>query len=105
MATHPRKPNPARSVADALQHLPPDCDRETWVALGMVVKDALGDAGFDVWDDWGKGADSYRAQDALSAWKSFKPGKVTAGTLFHLAKQAGWKSEGGALPPLPPPRR
>lgn len=97
--------DPAATVADALNHLPPDCDRETWVLLGMAAKDALGDGGFDVWDRWSQGADSYRAQDALSAWRSFKPGKVTAGTLFHLARQAGWKPEGGAVqaPPRPAP--
>lgn len=106
----PHRPDldPVGTVADALRYLPPDCDRETWVTLGMAVKSALGDAGFDVWDQWSQGADSYRAKDARDAWKSFKDhGKVTAGTLFHLAGRAGWpgrRGQGGAALPPPPPR-
>ncbi len=97
--------NPADAVTDALRYLSPDCDRETWVTLGMAVKAALGDAGFDLWDAWSQGADSYRAKDARDAWKSFKTDdRVTAGTLFHLAKQAGWRTLGGVRLPPPPMR-
>jgi putative DNA primase/helicase len=97
-------PDPAGTVADALRFLSPDCDRDTWVLLGMAVKAALGGQGFAVWDQWSQGSDRYRARDARDAWKSFKPeGRVTAGTLFHLAKQAGWRGRDGAFPKFPPP--
>ena len=97
--------DPAGTVAGALRFLSPHCDRESWVLLGMAVKAALGDSGFAVWDAWSQGGKSYRAKDAQAAWKSFKAdGRVTAGTLFHLAKQAGWTPDGSQLPPLLPPR-
>lgn len=103
-AAHPHQQDPAAAVADALRHLSPDCDRETWVTLGMAVKAALGEAGFDLWDGWSQGADSYRAKDARDAWKSFKAdGRVTAGTLFHRAREAGWRAPGGVHLPPPPP--
>jgi putative DNA primase/helicase len=96
--------DPAGTVAGALGFLSPDCDRESWVLLGMAVKAALGDSGFTVWDAWSQGGKTYRAKDAQAAWKSFKAdGRVTAGTLFHLAKQAGWAPDGSRLPPIPPP--
>jgi putative DNA primase/helicase len=97
--------DPATPITDALRYLSPDCDRETWILLGMAVKSALGDAGFPIWDGWSQGGDTYRAKDAQAAWRSFKAdGKIGVGTLYHLAKQAGWKAPGGALPPLPAPK-
>src|SRR5689334_22846370 len=39
-------------VRDALSFLDPDCDRAMWVQIGMCIKNGLGDAGFDIWDQW-----------------------------------------------------
>lgn len=95
--------DPAAVVADALGFIPPGCDRETWVAVGMAVKAALGEGGFALWDAWSQGADCYRPKDALSAWKSFKAdGKTGAGTLFYFAKRGGWTPQGRGLPALAP---
>jgi len=91
------------TVADALRWLSPDCDRETWIQIGMAVKAALGDDGFGLWDEWSQGADCYRPKDALAAWRSFKPGKVGPGTLFHHARVAGWNPQNGAIPHRPMP--
>ncbi|QFY44635.1 toprim domain-containing protein [Candidatus Methylospira mobilis] len=99
-----RTQDPITTMAAALGWLSPDCDRSTWVRIGMSIKAALGDAGFDIWDSWSQGADSYRQDDARAAWRSFRTdGKVQAGTLFHMALQAGWEPNGEAVPTLPPP--
>lgn len=78
-------------IEDALSHLSPDCDRETWVKIGQAIHAALDADGFDVWDQWSRGGSSYKAGDAKDVWKSFRPGGgIGIGTLFHYAKEAGW---------------
>jgi putative DNA primase/helicase len=78
-------------IEDAISHISPDCDRETWVKIGQAIHAALDVDGFDVWDQWSRGGSSYKAGDARDVWKSFKPGGgIGIGTLFHLAKEVGW---------------
>lgn len=85
----------------ALAFIPAD-HRETWVQMGMAVKSELGDAGFDIWDDWSQTAANYNAQAARAVWKSCKgSGGVTAGTLFHEARANGWKDDDKHSKPSP----
>lgn len=75
---------------DALQAIPPDCDRETWVKVGMSAQAAGVD--FDTFDTWSAGAGNYDSRAARDTWRSFKPGKgVGAGTLFRMAAEHGWR--------------
>jgi len=86
-------------IREALTYIPSD-DRDTWLKIGMAIKSELGDDGFSLWDYWSQSADSYKESDARSVWRSIKNGSTGIGTLFHLAKQHGWKQ--GNLPnPLP----
>jgi putative DNA primase/helicase len=39
------------SIRAALAHIPAH-DRELWVRIGMAIKSALGEDGFQVWDQW-----------------------------------------------------
>jgi putative DNA primase/helicase len=81
-------------IGEALAFIDPT-DRETWLKTAMAVKSEVGEAGFDVWDGWSQGAESYRAADARDVWRSCKPnGGIGAGTLFHLAKSHGWQDAG-----------
>lgn len=67
-------------------------DRATWVKIGMAIHSELGESGFDLWDTWSQSADSYKTRDARTVWKSFKSGGATTiGSLFHEAKQQGWR--------------
>jgi len=85
-------PVDADRVRDALSFLDPSCDRHQWVQVGMCIKNELGDAGFDVWDQWSRESDKYNQKDAASTWKSIKAeGKRTIASLFGWAKEAGWK--------------
>ena len=68
----------------------PATDREVWVTMAMAVKSEMGDAGFDLWDQWSQTADNYNAQAARSVWRSCRGSGVTLGTLFHEAKCNGW---------------
>lgn len=69
----------------------PNNDRDTWLEIGMALHSELGESGFPLWDDWSSTADNYKEQDARDVWRSFKPGAIGIGTLFHHAQQQGWK--------------
>lgn len=80
-------------VASALSVLDAG-DRELWVKMAFSVKDALGEAGRDVWLDWSRTADNFDERAALATWKSSKAGgAVRAGTLFFEARQRGWHDD------------
>jgi len=82
----------------ALSFICPD-DREVWVRMGMAVKSELGPDGFEVWDQWSRLSASYEPAAAKSVWKSFKGGgKVSAGSLFHEARRAGWRDDTAHAP-------
>lgn len=84
----------------ALSFVPPH-DRETWVRMGMAMKAEFLEDGFDPWDSWSQGADSYNAQAARSVWRSIGAvGKIGIGTLFHEAAANGWRDNGEHRGPL-----
>lgn len=79
-------------IRDALASIPPDIDRDTWARIGMAVKSELGDAGFDTWCQWSARAEGSDPVDVRDTWKSVKAGgRVRIGTLFHIAKQHGFR--------------
>ncbi|MEZ5608046.1 MAG: PriCT-2 domain-containing protein [Burkholderiaceae bacterium] len=79
----------------ALQAIPPDCDRDTWVRAGMAAHAAGLD--FDAFDSWSAQAGNYDARAARDTWRSFKPGKgVGAGTLHRMAAEHGHQQESPA---------
>lgn len=86
-----RLPITIDELPDLLGHISPNVDHDTWVQVAMGVKAEFGDAGFDPWDTWSKDGKSYKAETALSVWKSCKGGKVGFGTVVHLARDGGWK--------------
>lgn len=77
-------------IRTALSHIGAD-DREMWIRMGAAVKDELGEDGFQLWDEWSQMGNGYNPRDAKAAWKSFKPGFIGIGTLFHHARQNGWR--------------
>jgi putative DNA primase/helicase len=84
----------------------PAYQRGDWIKVGMVLKTHLGDTGFSLFDDWSQAADNYNASEARSVWRSFRGSGVGIGTLVHMAKQNGWRSDSPTTPaPAPAPRR
>jgi len=86
-------PTNAEEIDAALNSVDPDCDRETWIELGMAVKMALGDAGYPIWHNWSAKGTKFKPHEMNSQWKSFdnnKPGGITISTLFHHAFKAGF---------------
>ena len=81
-------------IFTALSFISPD-DRDTWIRIGMAIKTELSETGFDLWDGWSQQSSSYDPKDAKACWKSFRSdGRVTVGTLFHVAKENGWIDDG-----------
>ena len=90
----------------ALQSIPPDCDRDTWVRAGMAAHAAGLD--FEDFDSWSAQAGNYDARAARDTWRSFKAGKgVGAGTLHRMAGEHGHQHQSPSKPPkraaAPPP--
>ena len=86
-------------IISATMTIDPNCDRKTWIDIGMAVHSAGVasndlDAAFDLWNDWSKGsAEKYKSNEMIHQFRSFKPDPagINIGTLFHHAKEAGWK--------------
>ncbi len=79
-----------------LQFIPAH-DRDTWITVGMALKSELGDSGFSLFDEWSKGADNYNSKSVISVWRSFRGGGVSIGSLVHLAKENGWRSNSAPM--------
>ena len=89
----------------ALWALDAGVDRQQWARIGMAAKDA--GLEFEDFNDWSATAANYGGQgDTRTAWNSFKEGGGTnAGTLFHLARAAGWSDAGADHKPEKKPSR
>lgn len=93
-------PSDLDKLRSALDALDPGCGYDEWIRIGMALRSELGEGGFDLWDAWSSRSERYPGAAVLqSHWKSFTRDAVKAGTIFRLAKQAGWK------PPRAPARR
>jgi Protein of unknown function (DUF3987)/Primase C terminal 2 (PriCT-2)/RepB DNA-primase from phage plasmid len=88
----PLRDGDERRIAEALRQINAD-DRDLWVQCGMAIKDHLGEAGRQLWDDWSRQSDKYSERDQDRTWKSFRRNGISIGTLFYHAQQAGWRDE------------
>jgi hypothetical protein len=88
-------------VMSALEAIDPDCGRENWLHCGMAIHYAAHqqdrvDEAYQLWDQWSARGTKYKGQrDTTYCWRSFhadKPDGITLGTLFKLARDAGWQS-------------
>ena len=80
-------------IADMLSYINPDCERESWIRIGMAIHHATNGGGLALWDAWSSKGDKYPGSSSLdyqyhSFGKSANP--VTLGTLVFYAEQAGW---------------
>jgi len=94
----PQKPLQARNnvctsasradVQDALTFIPADLPYDEWVKVLAALKDA----GFDdLAHEWSAGSPQYDPAEVDQKLASFNGGGVTIKTVFHYAKQGGYK--------------
>jgi hypothetical protein len=82
------------AIKAALAWLPnAELDYDSWMRVGMALKGALGAAGVDLFCDWSAQAEKDVPTTTMRAWESFKPDRIGAGTIYHLAMERGWQPE------------
>jgi Primase C terminal 2 (PriCT-2)/RepB DNA-primase N-terminal domain len=79
-------------IREALDYIDAD-PRDLWRDVGMALKEHLGEAGRSLWDAWSKRSSKFNERRQESAWRSFRRHDTKIGTLFHHAKQGGWKAK------------
>ena len=90
-------------VQAALSYIPTPATHNEWYPIAIAIKDALGENGFTLWDEWSRQGKGYNSSIVKSTWKSAtpKPGGITAATLFKLARDNGYRPERPYVPPTP----
>ncbi|GGC16269.1 DNA primase [Marivita lacus] len=82
------------AIEAALAWLPnAELDYDSWMRIGMALKGALGDAGADLFAEWSAQAAKDMPATTAKAWASFKPDRIGAGTIYHLAMERGWQPD------------
>ena len=82
------------AIEAALEWLPnSELDYDSWMRVGMALKGALGEEGADLFADWSAQAAKDVPTTTLKAWASFKPDRIGAGTVYHLAMERGWQPD------------
>lgn len=85
-------------VRAALAVIPAD-DYATWVDMAFAVRQGLGDAGFEIWDEWSRSAHNYSERAARTTWRSARgSGGKTLASLFWLAQQHGFDVKASRVP-------
>ncbi len=81
-------------IPQALKALKNDFDYDQWIRVGMAVKAALPDdegLAYELFDEFSAKSDKYDPDETLGRWNTLNPTRIGAGTLYHLAQEAGWK--------------
>jgi putative DNA primase/helicase len=77
-------------IEGALRFIDAD-NRDTWLQIGMALKHHYGDGGRHLWDNWARQSPKFNERDQDSTWRSLQRNGISIATLFHHAKQSGWK--------------
>ncbi len=85
----PYRDTDVKDVAEALSFIPAD-DYDTWIRMGMALRQHLGDGGMEVWDNWSATSSKYDGAEILKRWRSFRRSDITIATLFYTAMDHGY---------------
>ena len=95
-------PTDADLIRAALDHISPDIPYDDWLHIGMALHHWDAQAGFAIWDAWSARGEKYVIEEPSIKWDGFTSGGgVTLGTLFDMAKKAGWSPPAHERTPLP----
>lgn len=83
-------------MEELLAALDPSMGREPWLRVGMALHHETdgGDDGFELWDEWSSGGETYPSTESLRyQWESLRPApgkrQVTMASVIKMAKDAG----------------
>ncbi len=80
-------------LLSALRAIPADCDRDTWIKVGMAAKSE--GLSFEDFDNWSSKGENYGGlKETRRVWDSFKEeGGIRGATLIHIAREHGWSGD------------
>ena len=84
------------TVADALEHIDPNCEYSQWRDIGFALGDHFDDhTARHLFDQWSRGSSKYDddAEELIDDITSRTGSGVTIGTLVHRAQEGGWEPE------------
>jgi Primase C terminal 2 (PriCT-2)/Bifunctional DNA primase/polymerase, N-terminal/Protein of unknown function (DUF3987) len=82
------------AIAEALRFIPnDDLDYDSWVRIGMALKGALGEDGWDLFATWSATSSKDVSETTAKTWASLKPERIGAGTIYHHALAGGWNPD------------
>jgi putative DNA primase/helicase len=81
-------------VRSALDFVDFNVSRNEWAKIGMAIKNHFGELGFELFDGWSAGGETYNPKSTRDTWRSIRAfgsgATVTIATVFHLAKEGGY---------------
>ena len=79
-------------VLEALTHVHDYEERDPWMQVGRALHSWDSDLGWDIFNTWSKQWEHYNIKEVKAFWNSLYGGNdhVTIGTLFYMAKLAGY---------------
>lgn len=86
---HAREPAKLREALEALPN--EDLEFDDWLRVLYATKGALGDVGLPAFLAWSAKSKKDVPANATHEYKSARPSKIGAGTIYYLASAAGWK--------------
>jgi hypothetical protein len=82
------------AITDALHFIPnADLDYDGWVRIGMALKGALGEDGWNLFAAWSATSSKDVPETTAKTWASLKPERIGAGTIYHHALAGGWNPD------------
>ena len=87
----PIPPDQVKRMLGAID--PNNLSYDEWLRVGQSVNTQIPDeAGLQLWDEWSSKGKRYKNGECATRWRGFNPdGPIRAGTLFFIAKEAGWE--------------
>ena len=91
---YPDDPDPELKIRAALAVIPSD-DYDVWYRIGAAIHDALGDAGYGLFDEWSRESSKYDPRECERKWRECaKIRSIRVETIFWYADQhdPGWRT-------------
>jgi phage/plasmid-associated DNA primase len=63
-------------------------DYNNWIEIGMIIKNEIGDEGFDIWYKWSEKSEKFNSSEIFKKWTSFNyNGSLGIGSLMRYLKE------------------
>lgn len=81
------RPADSEDVWKALEKIDPDCEYQTWILVGMALKNWNISSGCTFWDSWSQKGSKYKSGECEKKWNTFSTTGVGIGSLIYLANK------------------